>query len=109
MEAAKNGMRPVFHCSGQFIIAQCAHTLGLIGSHHPHHAAAVAWKRDKHAGTLAGVKLRRNISMWPRMAYVEGQRCLVQFTTPYCDARGFTAQRLPSVGAGYEARRQRFS
>jgi hypothetical protein len=50
------------------------------------------------------VKLGRDISMWPRMVDIEGERSLVEFAAPHRDSRGFPAKRVSSVGADYKPR-----
>ncbi len=47
--------------------------------------------------------------MRPGMADVKGQRRLIEVASADLDAGGLAAERLPPVGAGDEARGQRFS
>ena len=110
---ARRWMRPRMECDCVSAASDNSSSLSAIsrsaslGDAHPHHAAAVAGQRHEHAGTLRGMKLGRDIPMRPRMADVEGQRGLIEFAAPDLDAGGLAAERLPSVGADHEARRQR--
>ena len=56
--------------------------LGLLRRRDPYDAGAIAGQRHKYAWALRGMKLRRDISMRPRMADVEGQRRLIEFAAP---------------------------
>src|SRR4030081_262248 len=77
-DTAENGMRLPFGGLRQFVIGQCDQPFGFPGCRDPHHAAAVAGQRHKYARTVRRMKLRGDISMRPRMADIEGQRCLIE-------------------------------